>query len=250
MYNPFTLENKTILVTGASSGIGRAIAVECSRMGAKVLLTARNKERLVETLSLMDKPELHRIILCDLSEIGTLSELLDDIQQPLDGVVHCAGFIVTKPFSFVKESEIDSIMGVNFKAPILLTQQLLKAKKLVRGSSVVFISSISGVWISTVGNNLYAASKGAVNGIVMGIALELAAKSIRVNCINPGMVNTHIMDNTAITDEQLKEDVKRYPLGRYGNPEDVAYAAVYLLSDASSWMTGSNIKIDGGYTLL
>ena len=249
-YNPFSLKGKSILVTGASSGIGRSIAIECSRMGAKVLLTARNKERLGETLNQMENQVQHKMILGDLSMGEDLSKIVDVVSEPLDGLVQCAGFTIPKPFQFLSEKDMDGVMGVNFKAPALLTQQLLKKKKLKKGCSIVFISSISGVWVSSVGGSLYSASKGAVNGIMKGMAIELAAKSIRVNSINPGMINTHIFDSGEITEEQLKEDVKHYPLGRYGEPEDVAYAAVYLLSEASRWMTGSNILIDGGYTLL
>ena len=239
-----------MLVTGASSGIGRAIAIECSKMGAKVFITARNEERLKETLSHMENPDSHSIILGDLSKEEDLINIVDHISEPLDGIVQCAGFTIPKPFQFISEKDMEGIMGVNFKAPALLTQRLLKKKKLKKGCSVVFISSISGIWVSSIGGSLYSASKGAINGIVKAMAIELAAKNIRVNTINPGMINTHIFDSGEITEEQLKEDIKHYPLGRYGEPEEVAYAAVYLLSDASRWMTGSYILIDGGYTLL
>lgn len=238
------------MVTGASSGIGRAIAVECSRMGAKVLLTARNKERLEETLSRMDNQEKHEMILGDLFVKEDIFGIVEAVPEPLDGVVQCAGFTIPKPFQFLSEKDLDGVMGVNFKAPTLLTQQLLKKKKIKKGCSIVFISSISGVRVSYIGGSIYSASKGAVNGLVKSIAIELASKFIRVNTITPGMINTHILDSGEITEEQLKEDVKHYPLGRYGEPEEVAYAAVYLLSDASRWTTGSNLLIDGGYTLL
>ncbi len=250
IYNPFSLEGRTVLVTGASSGIGRATAIECSRMGAKVLLTARDKARLEETLRRMENPERHSVVLGDLSVEEDLARIVDAVSEPLDGVVQCAGFTTPKPFQFFSEKDIDGLMGVNFKAPALLTQRLLRKKKLRKGCSIVFISSISGVCISLIGESVYSASKGAVNGLVKGIAIELAAKSIRVNTVTPGMINTHILDSGEISEEQLKEDVKRYPLGRYGEPEEVAYAVVYLLSDASRWMTGGNILIDGGYTLL
>lgn len=250
MYNPFSLKDKIVLVTGASSGIGRSIAIECSRMGAKVILTARNKERLEETLHQMENQQLHDIVLGDLSVEDDLSGIVNFVSEPLDGVVQCAGFTIPKPFQFLSEKDMEGVMKVNFMAPALLTRQLLKKKKFKRGSSIVFISSISGVWVSSIGGSIYSASKGAVNGLVKGLAIELSSKSIRVNTINPGMINTHIFDGGEISEEQLKEDMKHYPLRRYGEPEEVAYAAVYLLSDASRWMTGSNILIDGGYTLL
>jgi NAD(P)-dependent dehydrogenase (short-subunit alcohol dehydrogenase family) len=126
----------------------------------------------------------------------------------------------------------------------------VKSKKIGKGSSIVFISSVSGVYCSAVASSIYSASKGAVNGLVKGIALDLASKGIRVNSVNPGMIDTDIFSGSAITQDQLDEDMKRYPLGRYGKPEEVAYAVIYLLSDASSWTTGSNLLIDGGYTLL
>ena len=168
----------------------------------------------------------------------------------MDGIVHCAGFTIPKPFKFYDKEDLDSMMSVNFNAPFWLTQSLLKKKKISKGASIVFISSISGVWVSYVAGSLYSATKGAINGIAKGLALELASKNIRVNCVNPGMINTAILDSGIISDEQLKEDAQKYPLKRYGKPEEVAYGVIYLLSDASSWTTGSNLLIDGGYTLL
>ena len=250
MYNPFSLLGKRILVTGASSGIGRATAIECSKMGANVILTARNEERLNETLQQMDNIQLHQIIVADLSNMDDIKSLVDFIENPLDGIVQCAGFTVPKPFQFVNQKDIDSIMAVNFRAPAILSQMLLKKKKFNKGASIVFISSISGVWVSYVGSSLYSASKGANNGKVKGMAIELAAKLIRVNCVNPGMVETNILEKGIISDEQLHNDMQLYPLKRHGRPEEVAYAVIYLLSDASSWVTGTNLLIDGGYTLL
>ena len=250
MYNPFSLLGKRILVTGASSGIGRATAIECSKMGANVILTARNEERLNETLQQMDNIQLHQIIVADLSNMDDIKTLVDSMGNPLDGIVQCAGFTVPKPFQFVNQKDIDSIMAVNFMAPAILSQMLLKKKMLNKGASIVFISSISGVWVSYVGSSLYSASKGAVNGLVKGMAIELAAKSIRVNCVNPGMVETNILEKGIISDEQLHNDMQLYPLKRHGKPEEIAYAVIYLLSDASAWVTGTNLLIDGGYTLL
>lgn len=248
MHNPFSLCDKTILITGASSGIGRSIAVECANMGATVILTARNRERLEQTLLILTG-EGHKIICADLLNDDELINLVDSIDVKLDGVVQCAGCILPKPFLFFSQDDIDMIMKVNFKAPVLLTQRLLKNKKLLKGSSIVFISSISGVYISAVANSMYSATKGALNGIIKGMAIELAAKGIRVNSVNPGMVATDIFKDSLIGETELAEDVKRYPLKRYGKPEEVAYGVIYLLSDASSWTTGSNLLIDGGYTL-
>jgi len=250
-YNPFSLEGKKILITGASSGIGKAIAIECSKMGASVIITGRNLQRLEQTLSLMDKEGSdHQMIISDLSLESSVKELVSAINVNLDGIVHCAGFTIPKPFKFYDKEDLDSMMSVNFNAPFWLTQALLKKKKISKGASIVFISSISGVWVSYMAGSLYSATKGAINGVAKGLALELASKNIRVNCVNPGMINTAILDSGVISDEQLKEDAQKYPLKRYGKPEEVAYGVIYLLSDASSWTTGSNLLIDGGYTLL
>jgi NAD(P)-dependent dehydrogenase (short-subunit alcohol dehydrogenase family) len=250
MYNPYSLSGKKILVTGASSGIGRSIAIECSKMGANVVLTARSLERLKETQLMMDNHSQHSVIAADLMEQTSIDFLVESITEQLDGIVQCAGFTNPKPFMFISQKNMCDVMRVNFEAPAILTQRLLKKKKVNKGASIVFISSISGVYVSSVSGALYSASKGAINGIVKAMAIELASKSLRVNCVNPGMIDTGIFKNGVITKEQLQEDMEKYPMKRYGNPEEVALAVVYLLSDATKWMTGTNILIDGGYTLL
>jgi NAD(P)-dependent dehydrogenase (short-subunit alcohol dehydrogenase family) len=242
------LAGKTILVTGASSGIGRAIAIECSKMGATVILTARNEDRLQETVRQMQGNN-HSVIAADLTKQSDLLSLIEKTPA-LDGLVNCVGLVKTLPAQFIDADSLEEIMSVNFTAPALLSAQLVKKKKLAKNSSIVFISSISGVVCVYGGNSMYSASKGAINGIMKNMALDLGAKGIRVNSVNPGMVETHIFDAGAITSEQLEEDKKRYPLKRYGKPEEVAYAVIYLLSDASSWVTGSSLVIDGGFTLL
>ena len=250
MYNPFSLAGKSILVTGASSGIGAATAIECSKMGAKVILVARNSERLLQTMEKMENRGLHQVYSVDLSDDGAISKLINFIESPLNGIVHSAGVTITKPFQYLSREDLNGIMRVNFEAPVLLTQQLVKCKKIQKMASVVFISSVSGVYCSSFAGSAYSASKGAINGIVKGMAIDLASREIRVNCINPGMVHSNILSEGIITQEQLDNDVKRYPLKRYGEPSEVAQAAVYLLSDTTKWMTGSNLLIDGGYTLL
>ena len=248
MYNPFSLENKTILVTGASSGIGKAIAIECSKMGAKVVVTGRNEQRLQETYGQLEGTHPAYIV-ADLSkkeDIETLAKQIDS----LNGLVNCAGLTIPKPFKFLQDEDIQEVMTINFNAPLLLTQLLVKKKKLQKAASIVFISSISGIKVSYIGNSIYSASKGAINGFCKGLALELAPQQIRVNTVIPGMVETNIVSGGEVTQEQMEADKQKYPLKRYGKPEEVAYAVVYLLSDASSWVTGSNLLIDGGYTLL
>lgn len=248
MNNPFTLEGKVILVTGASSGIGRGIAIECSKMGAQLIISARNPIRLQETLDMMEGSN-HQYLTADLAAEQGISDLTDQLPA-LDGIVHVAGIVKPKPFKFLNRKELDEIMNINFFGPIILTNGLIRKNLIKKHASVVFISSISGTICSFIGGSSYSASKGALNGIIKGIALDLASKQIRVNSIMPGMIDTAIFDNSSISQESLASDRLRYPLGRYGKPEDVAYAAIYLLSDASSWVTGSNLLLDGGYTLI
>ena len=248
MYNPFSLKNKTVLVTGASSGIGKAIAIECSKMGAQVVITGRNEQRLQETYKLLEGLQPAYIV-ADLTKKEDIETLVNQIDS-LNGLVNCAGLTIPKPFKFLQEEDIQQVMTVNFNAPLLLTQLLVKKKKLQKTSSIVFISSISGTKVSYIGNSIYSASKGAINSICKGLALELASQQIRVNTITPGMVETNIVSGGEVTQEQMEADKQKYPLKRYGKPEEVAYAVVYLLSEASSWVTGSNLLIDGGYTLL
>lgn len=248
MYNPFTLAGKTIFITGASSGIGRATAIECSKMGATVVATGRNENRLENTYNQLIG-ENHLMISSDLYDEASIETLL--MQLPVvDGIVHSAGLTNNVPFQFATRENLDEVLNINFYAPAEIIRKALKAKKIAKGGSIVFISSISGVFCSAVASSIYSASKGAVNGLVKGMALDLGSKSIRVNCVNPGMIQTNLFASGTITEEQLADDLKKYPLKRYGQPEEVAYAVIYLLSDASKWITGSNLVIDGGYTLL
>lgn len=247
-YNPFSIVGKTILVTGASSGIGKAVAVECSKLGAKVIITGRDEERLDKTFSVLEGEENSKIKI-DLSNLSSLEYLVEEISL-VDGIVHCAGLTRILPFKYVTKDELDKVFSINFYAPVELTRLLLKNKKISKKASIVFVSSISGVCCSAIASSIYSASKGALNGIIKGMALDLASKNIRVNSIIPGVVDTGFFKDSGITEEDLNMGIKQYPLGRYGAPEEVAYAAIYLLSDAASWTTGSNILVDGGYTLL
>lgn len=247
-YNPFSLLGKRILITGASSGIGKATAIECSKMGANLVITGRDKDRLNESF-LQLEGDNHVQITADLCKKSELNYLLDQIQS-LDGCVNNAGIVKTLPTQFISESSLNEILQVNTIAPILLTQQLVKRKIMNKNSSIVFTSSISGVDVAVVGNVLYSTSKGAINGFVKNAALDLASKNIRVNSVTPAMIKTQILNDGSISEEQLNDEVKKYPLKRYGLPEEVAYAIIYLLSDASAFVTGSNLLIDGGFTLL
>lgn len=245
-YNPFSLEGKTILVTGASSGIGRAIAVECSKMGATMVITARSSERLQDTYQQLHGAG-HLQIVADLSSEEDVKSLAENAPE-LHGIVHNAGITKTLPFKFINRKDFDVLMQTNFYAPVFITQQLHKLKKIRKGAAIVFISSIATFSVD-VGNAMYSATKGAVNSFVKVLAVEMSKQQIRVNSIQPGMVKTNILEAGVISEEQLRETERKYPLGRFGNPEDIACAAIYLLSDASSWMTGSNLVIDGGFTL-
>ena len=248
MHNPFTLSGKTILVTGASSGIGRVIAIECSKMNAQLIILGRNQERLKNTFDHLQPNENHKMFSLDLTSKENLDDFIKSIAT-IDGLVNVAGILKRLPFKFIDSDALEEVMKINFFAPAILTKELVSKRKLNNGSSVVFISSISGSFISSIGNSIYSSSKGAIDALSRNIALELAPKKIRVNTINPGMVDTDLLSEKSFTEEELKKDIENYPLKRYGKPEDIAHAVIYLLSDASSWVTGSNLLIDGGFTL-
>lgn len=249
MYNPFSLEGKTILVTGASSGIGRGTAIECAKMGAKVVLSGRNEARLQETFASLDG-EGHVVLCGDLNYEETRKEIVEKIPA-LTGVVYCAGISQIQMAKFMNLSSLEDIFQTNVFSPLMLNTLLLKKKKIQKNSSIIFISSISGVYRSQIGEGSYGASKAALTGYVKSMALELSAQGTRVNTIHPGVVETPLLEasNSTFGEEELDALREKYPLKRFGKPEDIAKCAVYLLSDASSWMTGSNILIDGGFTL-
>jgi NAD(P)-dependent dehydrogenase (short-subunit alcohol dehydrogenase family) len=247
-YNPFSLDDKTVFITGASSGIGKAIAIECSKMGASLVITGRNAGRLNETFNQLQGGN-HSQIIADLL-VEDQTKLLIEKLPLLDGVVYSAGIVTTLPFQFISKEKLIELFLVNFISPTLISQQLLKQKKINKNASFVWISSIAGNMCSSPGNSMYSASKSAVNGMVKGMAIDLAPKGIRVNSVNPGVIETTIFSNGAIDQEQLKNQIIKYPLKRYGYPEEVAFATIYLLSNASAWVTGSHLLIDGGYTLL
>ena len=242
-YNPFSLEGKNILITGASSGIGKGIAIACSKMGANVIINGRNEMRLQETMTEMEG-DFNHLIAADLCNLSQLSGMVEEVPK-LDGIVHCAGIGQRVLCKQLQETDIDSVMNINFKAPVMLQTEILKQKKINSGASVVFIASIAS-WSPSFGNSMYSASKGAIVSYSNCLALELASRRIRVNCISPAMVWTDLITKDGIDIEALKEDEKKYPLKRYGTPEDIAGLVLYMLSDVSSWMTGSNVKISGG----
>lgn len=248
-YNPFSLKGKTVLVTGASSGIGAATAIECSRMGASVIITGRDEVRLEETFqALVLNDNSHEKIVADLTKDEDLEHLVQSLPI-LDGCVNNAGIVGLVPTPFLTMEKITKMQQINLNVPMLLTRLLVKKKKLKNPSSIVFTSSVAGVFRVSMGNAIYATTKCGIDAFMRTAALELAAKGIRCNSVNPAMVETRILNRGQLTPEQYELDRQRYPLKRYGKPEDVAWAIIYLLSDASSWMTGTALKLDGGMTL-
>lgn len=248
IYNPFSLEGKTILITGASSGIGQATAIECSKMGATVIITGRNEERLKETLSALSGTG-HISITADLANETEIDNLVSQISV-IDGLVNNAGFNIMQLVPFIKTETLNQVLNVNLAAPILLTHKIVKSKKIVKGGSIVFTSSIAGKGVCSAGNSLYTTSKGGMTAFMKNAALELAAKKIRCNAVLPGMIETPLKEGKSnITAEQWEINRQLYPLKRFGTPIDVAHAIIYLLSDASEWVTGSELIIDGGRSL-
>ena len=246
-YNPFSLAGKTVLVTGASSGIGRETAIACSRMGATVVINGRDAERLQQTASQLAVPAAGQLV-ADLTSADDVKGLVAAL-PPLDGAVLCAGNSTTLPLQFGSREKFDEMFNINFFAPVELLRLMYKKRILQKGASVVLIASIGGTHSFMPGNGVYGASKAALNSVMRYAAREFAPRKVRVNSICPGMVDTPLIHRGTITEEQLAEDAKRYPLGRYGQPADIANGAIYLLSDASSWLTGHDLVIDGGFSV-
>ncbi len=246
MYNPYSLEGKTILVTGASSGIGRATAIECAKLGATVIATGRNEERLQQTYAQLEGIG-HQWIAADLSTQEGIESLATQMPN-IDGLVNNAGISNTKLIGFIKPEDLEKLFGTNAFAPMMLTKMLLKKKKLNSGASIVFVSSAASI-NPDVANSIYSATKAAIASFSRSCAKELAAKQIRSNSVHPGMVQTEMVQNLVFDEEELARDMARYPLKRYGKPEEIAWAIIYLLSDASAWVTGTQMVIDGGVLL-
>lgn len=245
-YNPYSLDQKTIIITGASSGIGKTTAIECSKMGANLIISGRNRDRLEQTFNLLEG-EGHKMFVADLAIEDEIKSFVDFCPS-VDGVFFCAGITDTTLVKFMNYEKLANVFNVNLFSPTIMTKLLLGKKKINKSASLVYMSSYGAEKVEP-GLGIYAASKMGVNAMVHAIAKELVSRKIRANSIMPMMVKTELVDNiTVISAEELKKDEEKYPLG-YGNPLDVAYAAIYLLSDASKWITGSQIKMDGGSTL-
>lgn len=250
MYNPYSLENKIILVTGASSGIGKATAIECSKLGATVIISGRNEQRLNDTLNALDVSfgQQHQSVLADLSTEEGVAELVSKIPS-VDGVSSNAGIPMTQLIKFIKQETLESVWQINTVSHVNLAKILFKKKKLNQAASYVFTASIGGTTSFGPGNSVYGMSKAAINSFMRFCAIEFSTRMIRCNCVSPGMIETPMtQDSSTFTKEDYEKDAEKYLLKRYGKPEEVARAITFLLSDASSFITGDTILVDGGFT--
>jgi len=251
MFNPFSLKDKNVVITGASSGIGRKCAISCSQMGATVILLGRNKQRLSETFSLLNNGE-HLSYSIDLTEYEQIESVISDVIQKvgrIDGFIHAAGIEKTIPLKMMKASIYKDLFEINFVSGFELAKLLSKKKYCNNTGSFVFISSIMSI-AGNAGLTGYCASKGALVSGTRAMAVELAPKKIRVNCVSPSHLEDTEMSNAKnenIGAEALTKLIEMHPLG-LGSKIDVANACIYLLSDASKWVTGTNLIVDGGYS--
>ena len=243
--NPFDLSGKKILVTGASSGIGFETCRAIVRQGGTFIAVARRVdflEKLIEECGSQNS-----FIAADLSQMDDIKAIVDAIEN-IDGIVHSAGIVSLAPVKFYSEQLMNQMRSINFDSITYIVNLIFKKKKINKGSSIVLVSSVAGIF-GMKGNGIYAASKGALIAISKVWANEFAVSKTRVNCVSPGMVKTEITSKSIenLSLEVIQEDEKKYPLG-YGTPEQVADPIVFLLSDASSWITGQNLVLDGGRT--
>lgn len=247
-YNPFSLVGKTILVTGASSGIGRATAIECSKLGARLIITGRNDKRLIETSSQLSG-NTHIAIVADLSCQEEIELLINQIPVKLNGIVLAAGIVEMWPILYATKKRFEKIFTTNLFAPIELLRNIIKRKLFEENLSIVAITSIAGIYSFGPANSIYGAGKAALSSFLKYVALETASKGVRVNTVSPGMIYTPMHTEGSVEQEKLEEMIERIPIKRWGQPQDVANASVFFLSDASSYITGCDIKVDGGITI-
>jgi NAD(P)-dependent dehydrogenase (short-subunit alcohol dehydrogenase family) len=244
METPFHLHGKTILVTGASSGIGRSVAIAVSAMGGKVIITGRNADRLQKTFAALHGTDHHQQT-CDLMDENARTSFVNALPA-LDGFVHCAGVMNPFPVRFIDQKKMDETLKVNFELPVFLMGALMKNRKLNSDASVVFITSASAHYPYK-GGALYCSSKAALETFSKVVSLELSTLRVRCNCVSPAMVQTPMYDKAeqGMTKEAMDAYIAKYPLGA-GKPEDVAHACVFFLSGASRWITGTTLLLDGG----
>ena len=248
MNNPFTLEGKTILITGASSGIGKEISRQVANMGGSVVALGRNSERLLTLIDSLPNGG-HEYYPGDLNDSSYRGEVINKIGK-LDGVVNCAGIMKLSPLKFLEDELISEVVNINYVSPLKLIRDLFKSKCIAKGGSIIFITSINGGVVGSKANSLYGSTKAALTGLSRALAIDYGHFQVRFNCIAPGMIETEGIDEVinSVSKESIEEDKKKYPMKRYGQPTDVAYSAIYLLSDASKWITGTTLVVDGGYT--
>ena len=253
MYNPFSLKDKTILVTGASSGIGKATAIECSKLGANVIITARNKERLLETMTALDTSmgQQHRIVLADLDSDEGINKIMEE-SCDIDGLSSNVGISLGSiPVKFINDESMNKVWQVNTVSHVKLIRDLFRKKKLKKNSSVVITASVGGVSAFNTGNTIYGMSKAALNSFMRFCAVEFSSRGIRCNSVCPGMIETPMNDGSGVLNEEdYKKDMEHYLLKRYGKPEEVAWTIAFLLSDASSFITGVTMCVDGGLSII
>jgi NAD(P)-dependent dehydrogenase (short-subunit alcohol dehydrogenase family) len=221
-----------------------------SRLGAKIVLVARNKERLQQTFERLEG-EGHQVMPFDLTDVEAIPNWLKNLTSadlPLDGLVHSAGIQITIPLKAMKISDYEKLMRINATSAYALAKGFRQRGVCRTPASLVFISSVAGL-VGQTGLSAYSASKAALIGLGRTLAIELVRDGIRVNCILPGLVETEMVSelNSTITPEQLQVIIQSHPLG-LGRPEDVAYAAAFLIADTGRWITGTNLVIDGGCT--
>ncbi len=249
-FNPFSLAGKRVLVTGASSGIGRQCAIDFSKAGAKVFIVARNKERLDESLNMLDG-DGHVALSLDLTNYDhiqpSIEKYVNDYGK-LDGLVNCAGISTTLPLKLMDSKKLNEFFNVNVASAIELTREVSKIKNMNKGGSIIFFSSVMGC-VGESGKSLYSLTKGALIAASRSLACEFAKRQIRVNCVSPGAILTPINEHLPhMTDSELRQKLEDKHLLGLGQTSDISYGCIYLLSDASRWMTGQNLIIDGGYT--
>ncbi len=252
MFNPFSLENKTILITGASSGIGRQCAIDCSKMGAKVVLIARNEERLNETRSMMEGNG-HVLVCQDLTCFETIPDIVKNIVKQigaLDGVLHCAGISNTEPLKLYGVDRLEEFFGANVFGAVMLTREICKLKNINKnGASIVFFASVAGI-VGESCKSAYSMTKGALISGTRALAVEYSKKNIRVNSVSPGVIETPInAKQKYMVEPELRAQFEAKHLLGLGKTTDISNACIYLLSDASRWVTGQNLIVDGGYTV-
>jgi len=241
------LSEKTILVTGASSGIGKQAAIQISQQGGTLVITGRDEKRLADTFQSLEGDN-HRMFVANLEDEQELNDMVAELPK-IVGLVHCAGIVGPMPVKFIRKENIEKLMRINFEVPVLLTGRILLMKKLLNDSSIVFISTVA-TQMPYFGGALYNSSKSAIESYSKTLALELVKKGIRSNCLSPGLVNTPLIKKPVsegqmeIVDESLGRYLKKYPMG-IGEPEDVANAIVFFLSDESKWISGTNLVMGG-----